>query len=88
MNSERPTIPAPSPTDPIMTANEAAIWARTAEPNEYLARFLNDNLDDVSDPGSRCGYGDDTLAAVEKALAARGLTLVATDVGLKVKMMF
>lgn len=43
-----------------MEAHEAIIWARSAE---------------VSDPGSRCGYGDDTLDQIERVLRERGLTL-------------
>ena len=67
-----------------MNSSEAIIWARTAEAGEYLAEYDDDDLDDVSDPGSRCGFDDQTLDEVESVLRDRGLTLTATDVGLEV----
>lgn len=57
-------------------------WAATAEAGDYLAQYADDELDDVSDPGSRCGFGDDELARVEEILGDGGLTLTADDVGL------
>lgn len=68
-----------------MTDNEAVIWARTAEAGEYLARYEDDDLDDVSDSGSRCGFGDDTLSEIDSVLPRRELTLTANDVGLIVE---
>lgn len=68
-----------------MSPNEAIIWARTAEAGDYLAEYEDDDLDDVSDPGSRCGYDDPTLDEIERVLRARDLTLCATDVGLEVQ---
>jgi hypothetical protein len=61
---------------------EALDWARTAEPGEYLAEYDGDGFDDRSDPGSRCGYGDDELDAIDTELSKRGITLAADDTGL------
>jgi hypothetical protein len=60
----------------------SARWAQAANAGDYLARYSADDLDDVSDSGSRCGLDDAELAAIEKKLNARGLTLVADDRGL------
>ncbi len=58
------------------------MWAKNAEAGEYLACYEDDDLDAISDPGSRCGYDDETLDAVSAALRKRNMTLVADDVGL------
>lgn len=64
--------------------NEARAWAVTAEVGDYLAKYADDDLDDVSDPGSRCGYDDETLSAIEAELGKRDLKLEANDRGLVV----
>jgi hypothetical protein len=67
-----------------MTNIEAVIWARTAEANEYLATYDEDDMDDVSDAGSRCGFDDEALDEISCVLGKRGLRLEADDVGLVV----
>ena len=68
------------------TTAELMTWARTANAGEYLARYADDGLDDVSDSGSRCGYGDDQLDAAKRILRSRDLTLTADDRGLVVEV--
>jgi hypothetical protein len=63
---------------------EAIAWAREAEEGDCLCEWEDDGLDADSDPGSRGGYGDETLDEVERVLRERDLTLSATDVGLEV----
>lgn len=58
-------------------------WAETATTGDYLAKYDDDDLDAVSDPGSRCGRDDRTLDAIRSTLRGRGLRLVADDVGLR-----
>ena len=71
--------------DDIMTERGAINWAEEAEEGMYLAEYDLDDLNELSDPGSRCGYDDQTLAAVEAVLRERGLTLTADDCGLVVE---
>ena len=68
------------------TTADLMTWARTATAGEYLARYEGDGLDDVSDSGSRCGYGDDQLDAVGRILRGRDLCLSADDRGLRVEV--
>ena len=69
-----------------MTRQEALAWARDeAEAGEYLAEYENDGLDAESDPGSRCGYEDETLDAVGRVLRERDLRLSTDDVGIVVE---
>ena len=67
------------------TTTELMTWARNATAGEYLARYEGDWLDDVSDSGSRCGYGDDQLDAAGRILRGRDLRLTANDRGLVVE---
>ncbi len=67
---------------PVLPAVTDLEWAMGAEPGSYLALFDDDDLDDVSDPGSRCGRDDMQLDAIRGVLDARGLQLVADDIGL------
>lgn len=60
-------------------------WAETAMAGEYLATYEDCGLDDVSDPGSRCGRDDSTLDAIKRTLRGRDLRLVADDRGLVAK---
>jgi hypothetical protein len=55
-------------------------WARDAAAGAYLA----DYWDGERDSGSRCGLSDSAIARVNGALAKRGLTLAADDVGIRV----
>jgi hypothetical protein len=61
---------------------EAFTWARTCDAGEYLARYSEDDLDDVSDSGSRCGFDDLELDDLKRELGKRGMTLEADDEGL------
>ena len=61
---------------------EALDWARRAVPGDYLIEYDEAGGDADSDPGSRCGFDDEVLAAVEAELRRRDLSLVADDVGL------
>lgn len=65
-----------------MTLADAIAWAREAEAGDYLVEYddLDDNAED--DPGSRCGFGDDELDAINRVLRVRDLTLNANDCGL------
>lgn len=66
-----------------MSRQEALVWARDeAEAGDYLAEYDDDGLDADSDPGTRCGYDDETLDAVGRILRDRGLRLGTDDVGL------
>jgi hypothetical protein len=60
-----------------MSMQEARKWAKQAEAGEYLAEY-----EDVSDSGSRCGFGDDELDEIARILRRRDLRLVADDRGL------
>ena len=62
--------------------SELGVWAETAVEGEYLASYEDDDLDEHSDPGSRCGYDDAELSQVCSWLGERGLTLEADDCGL------
>ncbi len=66
------------------TADLAAAleWAGTADAGDYLVRYEDTGMTDRDDPGSRCGYGDDELDAIQRELSPRGLMLQADDVGL------
>ena len=59
-------------------------WARETSAGNYLVRYEDTGMTDLEDPGSRCGFGDDKLAEIGRALGRRGLRLVADDRGLKV----
>lgn len=65
-----------------MELQEAIEWARECDAGDYLVEYSDDGLDDVSDPGSRCGFGDDELAEIERVLRGRDMTLSADDTGL------
>jgi hypothetical protein len=69
-----------------MSREEALAWAREAEAGDYLHEWEDDGLDEVSDPGSRGGYDDETLDSVEDVLRERDLTLRADDCGLVVEV--
>lgn len=71
--------------EPPRTREEALSWARNTNEGDYLAEYANDDLDEESDPGNRCGYDDETLDAIESVLAERSLTLRANDRGLVVE---
>ena len=60
----------------------AAKWAQTAEPGDYLRTYEDAGGSDVSDPGSRCGYDDQQLDEANRILAERNLTMQADDTGL------
>jgi hypothetical protein len=60
----------------LMTATLAA--------GDYLSLYGDDELTDVSDPGSRCGYSDSELASIRRDLGRRGLTLSTDDRGIRV----
>lgn len=66
----------------IRSLADARVWALEAEAGDYLVEYEEDGLDEVSDPGSRCGFGDDELAEIDAILARRDLRLVADDCGL------
>jgi hypothetical protein len=68
-----------------MSREDALSWAREAESGDYLDEYEDDGLDAESDSGSRCGYDDETLDAVERVLRERGLALRADDCGLIVE---
>src|SRR5271170_5605517 len=42
----------------VMNLNELRVWSETVADGDYLAEYAADDLDEVSDPGSRCGYDD------------------------------
>jgi hypothetical protein len=65
-----------------MSHSELGTWSETVTEGEYLASYEDDDLDEVSDPGSRCGYDDATLAQVRSWLGERGMTIEADDRGL------
>jgi hypothetical protein len=65
-----------------MTIGEAREWALECEAGDYLVEYEDDGLDEASDPGSRCGFGDDELDAIGRILSDRGMKLEADDVGL------
>jgi hypothetical protein len=65
-----------------MSRSELGVWSETVAKGEYLALYEDDDLDEVSDPGSRCGYDDATLAQVRSWLGERDLTITADDRGL------
>ena len=67
----------------IATLTALRTWASTAAAGDYLARY-EDSGDDVSDPGSRCGYSDEQLHAMREVLGERGRRLESDDVGLRV----
>ena len=69
-----------------MSMGELATWSETVTGGEYLARYEDDDLDEVSDPGSRCGYDDATLDQIRRWLGARDLTIRADDIGLCVEI--
>lgn len=69
----------------MKTYSERREFAQSATAGEYFAQFDDDGLDEMSDPGSRCGYGDDELDDLERLLNARGLTLTTDDIGLVVR---
>lgn len=66
----------------MASMTEAREWAMTAEAGEYLVEYDDDDLDDVSDSGSRCGFDDQQLAEIEYILGDRDLKLTADDRGL------
>lgn len=61
---------------------EALRWAADAEAGSYLVEYEDTGLTDAQDPGSRCGYSDDELDQIRRALGDRDLTLTADDRGL------
>jgi hypothetical protein len=66
-----------------MDMHDARKWALTAEAGEYLIEYDDEDCPPAEDdPGSRCGFGDDELAAIERILRDRDLTLRADDTGL------
>jgi hypothetical protein len=65
-----------------MSWADLGVWSETATEGEYLAEYEDDDLDEVSDPGSRCGYDDATLTQTRSWLGERGLSLSADDRGL------
>lgn len=65
-----------------MTLTDAIRWTRTATAGDYLITYDDSGLTHDEDPGSRCGFGDAELAAIEQLLEARDLTLTADDRGL------
>ena len=65
-----------------MTMSEAVAWARAAEAGDYLVEYEDTNMTAEEDPGSRCGFGDDELAEIERILRERDLSLEVDDVGL------
>lgn len=65
-----------------MSIGDARTWALQAEAGDYLIEYDDDGLTAETDPGSRCGFGDDELAEIERILRDRDLTLRADDTGL------
>ena len=56
--------------------SEALEWARSAEAGEYLEHHYG------PDPKNLCGYSEQDLAEITRALRAHDLSLTADDVGL------
>ena len=72
-------------TEYVASLADALAWASTAVDGEYLVHYEDTGMTDAEDPGSRCGYGDDELDTIRRALAKRDLTLTADDRGLVAK---
>jgi hypothetical protein len=66
----------------LMGLEWALEWAEECEAGDYLAEYESCGVAAEDDPGSRCGYSDPELSAVESTLRARGYSLVADDCGL------
>jgi len=64
------------------TFARALSWASDADAGDYLITYEATGMSTEDDPGSRCCYGDDELAAIGAVLRQRGLRLAADDRGL------
>jgi hypothetical protein len=62
--------------------HSALEWASSASAGDYLITYDDTGVSHDDDPGSRCGYSDPDLAAIERDLRERGMTLRADDIGL------
>lgn len=62
--------------------NDELMWAEGCDVGDYLIEYDECGIAPEDDPGSRCGYDDATLAAIEAVLRGRGMTLVPDDTGL------
>lgn len=71
-----------------MRLQDAIEWAQECEAGDYLVTYdgweaySGTSAEDTVADGSRCGFGDDELAAIERVLRDRDMTLQADDSGL------
>ena len=63
-------------------AHELQEWCYEASVGYYLTTYEDCGSNEMSDPGSRCGYSDVQLDTIKRLLQDRGMYLLADDRGL------